>query len=1127
MTINRLFLNTLLILLSVASFTLAGIGNSSTKIYPKDFFKGNQIKGLSTAKVYSTDKVVAVKFTSPYNGSQLFVYAGTFNGDVNGNLAKFYCIDIAHELAFYTTDQPHTYTDSGNTSSKITYILNKYYPLNQFPYAGALPAEEREAAAVQMAIWHFSDSVDVSTLLDNPDILDRTLQIISDADLNAGNIVPFESLVITPIAQILNTGSNGQFYVTALDHNNNPLEGVTVTLTISTGTLSSSTAVTGSDGKTPLITIIPGADTLAVITALASVSLPQGTKYVHSIQPDNFQKLVLATPTVSLKKVTSNIKWMHLYGSIGDKVWFDVNRNGIQDNSETGASLINVHLYNCNNALLATTKTDNNGKYLFDSVLTGSYYVKFDLPSSNYRFSPAYVGSNDEINSKADSSGRTECFTLASGENQYKWDAGIFIPESPVVTLTKDDGRVFMADTGSTVTYKIRFANTGHVALHNVTITDTLPSGLSYVSCTGANSCGETGNSIVTFQAGLLDTATAGEVTLTVLVSGKRSDYLNIAYLTGIDFYGNPYSVSASDLDLCDTTSGGGVAGAESKGNMSELLLKRLLKIERGQTTPVLSKTKYGNLPSSTTLLNLVPMNGPFNSSAVETTPFDIIGISNAISAYAADYMANTELGIRRVGGIFSTITASPNIYDHSKAVCDRLAGAQLSALTLVTINGKQFYAAKLTRPGTTDYAISFSIYEAADAFKVENKWTYNEYIAPNNTTAIYNFQVWSSSINATVSLVENILASASAMHSLTYMNNNQMNPVVYIKDAAYSHDGKIHLTIVNTETSGQVAFNTLYRVSQAGDQLQAQQTYTVNPGETSVILNPGIVSDAQVYLTNQQGFKDEVFVSGGAYTYLTGTGSSVSTFATSGYQQENPVQFPDGSLILAGGVNASGQLNDWVSVIRSLNASASVYNLSGFNGLTFKASGLYKLTVFIDMDGIQNFNYFTKIIDASSTEQTFTLKFSDFSQRFGSQIPFDASKIKYIGFILDKNLNPGASVFNFEVKDIAILNGLTGIKDKGSVPLSFNLAQNYPNPFNPSTIIRYDLPSAGKVVIKIYDLLGKEVKTLVNEEKNAGTFSAEWNARNNDGRSVASGIYLYKITTGNFVSIKKMTLLK
>ncbi len=88
--------------------------------------------------------------------------------------------------------------------------------------------------------------------------------------------------------------------------------------------------------------------------------------------------------------------------------------------------------------------------------------------------------------------------------------------------------------------------------------------------------------------------------------------------------------------------------------------------------------------------------------------------------------------------------------------------------------------------------------------------------------------------------------------------------------------------------------------------------------------------------------------------------------------------------------------------------------------------------------------------------------------------------------------------------------------------PKEFVLYQNYPNPFNPKTVISYQLPVNGNVTLKVYDVLGNEVATLVNEEKQAGVYEVEF-----DGSSLASGMYLYKLQAGTFVQLKKMILIK
>ena len=98
----------------------------------------------------------------------------------------------------------------------------------------------------------------------------------------------------------------------------------------------------------------------------------------------------------------------------------------------------------------------------------------------------------------------------------------------------------------------------------------------------------------------------------------------------------------------------------------------------------------------------------------------------------------------------------------------------------------------------------------------------------------------------------------------------------------------------------------------------------------------------------------------------------------------------------------------------------------------------------------------------------------------------------------------------------------VTGINDNYNTPLNFALSQNYPNPFNPSTSIGFRVSEFGFVSLKVYDVLGREVTTLVNEELSTGTYNYNF-----DASKLTSGIYFYKISAGNFVETKKMILIK
>ena len=126
-------------------------------------------------------------------------------------------------------------------------------------------------------------------------------------------------------------------------------------------------------------------------------------------------------------------------------------------------------------------------------------------------------------------------------------------------------------------------------------------------------------------------------------------------------------------------------------------------------------------------------------------------------------------------------------------------------------------------------------------------------------------------------------------------------------------------------------------------------------------------------------------------------------------------------------------------------------------------------------------------------------------------------------------------STGDFQVSE-SVLVGLDGAVDAlhrveignlQSLPDQYGLNRNMPNPFNPSTVIGYQLPEAGQVRLAIYNLLGQEVRVLVNERREAGSFTAAWDGTDALGRRVGSGVYLYRIQAGSFSATKRMLLLK
>ena len=126
------------------------------------------------------------------------------------------------------------------------------------------------------------------------------------------------------------------------------------------------------------------------------------------------------------------------------------------------------------------------------------------------------------------------------------------------------------------------------------------------------------------------------------------------------------------------------------------------------------------------------------------------------------------------------------------------------------------------------------------------------------------------------------------------------------------------------------------------------------------------------------------------------------------------------------------------------------------------------------------------------------------------------------------KDLKPN-SVLQLHKKSRQLLLLLSGSDciETPNIPIEFFLAQNYPNPFNSVTHIRYGLKEGVEVSLKIFDVTGREVKSLAREHQKAGYYSIIWDGTNNSGVSVSSGMYFYKIKAGDFIKSQKLVLVK
>tara|TARA_B110000014_G_scaffold104900_1_gene71992 strand:- start:2216 stop:3118 length:903 start_codon:yes stop_codon:yes gene_type:complete len=159
---------------------------------------------------------------------------------------------------------------------------------------------------------------------------------------------------------------------------------------------------------------------------------------------------------------------------------------------------------------------------------------------------------------------------------------------------------------------------------------------------------------------------------------------------------------------------------------------------------------------------------------------------------------------------------------------------------------------------------------------------------------------------------------------------------------------------------------------------------------------------------------------------------------------------------------------------------------------------------------------------DSSNGNQTFSGSF------VVDQSQWNTDQIKMIAILQDELTNEVYQAAQQKVNHFESLDIDQNSTEKSpNIPLSYFLYQNHPNPFNPTTRINYKLPANEFVSIYIIDIMGREIKSLVNTNQAAGFKSVQWDATNNLGQSVSAGMYIYTIQAGEFRQTKKMVLLK
>ncbi|GGD11706.1 DUF6923 family protein [Hyunsoonleella pacifica] len=522
------------------------------------------------------------------------------------------------------------------------------------------------------------------------------------------------------------------------------------------------------------------------------------------------------------------------------------------------------------------------------------------------------------------------------------------------------------------------------------------------------------------------------------------------------------------------TSSSANEGGLESNNRLSELVNKR--NFNRAKRSYNFDKTtakrfkktsKYGkNLSGKGNTLQLsdfIPLDVISEDEAIESSPQDLIGITNATEIYSVDYIKNSEA----VASIL-LLKTEDGVYEHSKYICDRLLGAELISVSTIEIKGQQFIRSLIRNVyGNLEFVLSFSA-KAVDNdtnFEIESHWNIDKY---EDNVGFYNFQIWTNSLDNLVKLGEEVVTLLEVQKPVINYNNSSA-PTVFIKSGKY-RNGKLDLLIVNTNRTENIVFDGGVRTTETGTVEMVSTNITLDGHYISnVEVDAGSLFDVGFRIGDGVNIPDDLFLSDGPWGYDDAQ-ANVTRFDVA----TNSESFQEDVYQVERNIALEATTDDYVAVYRALTPKFNPIDLSAYNSLKLKASGTGTLIVRLVKESISDWEaQFKTSITLTEDMEEYTLPFSDFIDQGGAALQAnDVTSIVYT--MLAENGETQTKILDLE--HVHFASSSLSVEDIENTGIEI-LAT--PNPMHLSTSIQFNAPATETFDVEVYNQLGHLVKTI------------------------------------------------
>ncbi|MDO3693321.1 DUF4114 domain-containing protein [Wenyingzhuangia sp. chi5] len=557
--------------------------------------------------------------------------------------------------------------------------------------------------------------------------------------------------------------------------------------------------------------------------------------------------------------------------------------------------------------------------------------------------------------------------------------------------------------------------------------------------------------------------------------------------------------------------------GLESNGTLAEKIAKRNFKRSVKQNLPntkarQMSVLTYRTMKTSavnkSVLEEYIPENGMFGTeSSYVSSPTDLVDITNADEIYSIDYYQ----GEHRIAAALASYSSN-GVYDHTKAICDRLNSSTLEDVRLVKVRGHQMIHARLLRDrGEVENTLSFSIREAeGNTYELCSYWNIDQY----KEGSYYNFQVWGANNGQVFAIANNIIDKFKEKGSLVSDSQTEKIPQVFVKSGYYKN-GKIHLQIINNANTKILEFNANIKKTEQSETEQLTQTFQLTGSRLdSIVVDSGYLFDVGVSVkSNTSKQMDALYLADGPWglDYLV-TSAQLNQYDVF---QTSEQEISEGIHLVERSIHASGNIKNTLNAFRQVLAGDQSFKLNQYNVIKFESKSTHDVELILMQSDLQDWeDRFSYIVPASKVAMGYDISIHDFKDQKGKSATIE--DVKRIVFSINGN-GKSFEPFELSIEKVAFTNTAFEQKKLGTDFIDHQQNQVYPNPFSNQTQILVDANMITPT-ISVYNMAGKLVDQQTIKVSNSNHVIVYQT-------SLPSGVYLYTIqeigknkTNGKFV---------